>query len=458
MRAEEEENVFFEVSGSSEINLGGNIDRTDYGAFTLGNNATLILNGSTSQTIPSDSTSTFGNDEFIISNLEINNTSNLPLPLVGPLSVDKNLDLKNGIIQTTDTNILTLEDGATITGASSTAYIDGPMIKKGSSNDAPFVFPVGKGSTYAPIEISKISNSNSEFKGEYFGDPPPWGTNLTGGINNLASEYWEISKTVGSENVNVTVSWDNSTAITNINNLTVARFNEDNEEWEDFGRSAVSGNTSSGSVTSTSLMGDPPPWGTESFTLGSKSPLNALPVELTKFQAVQQNEIVFLQWQTASELNTREFIIEHSIDGNYFEAITKISSIGNSSKAQEYKDEHRTPDEGINYYRLKIVDIDGTFEYSHIEVVKFDKESELNIFPNPVIKHLHIHGEFTDFEDVMIEIYNREGREIYIGTISFDNGRIMLETDSLNIKNPGTYFLRITSRADSFVQKFIKTN
>ena len=90
-----------------------------------------------------------------------------------------------------------------------------------------------------------------------------------------------------------------------MNSLLVARINETNQEWENYGNSGTTGTTTDGTVTSALLMGDPPPWGTERFTLGSTTSLNALPVELTKFQAIQQDEIVYLEWETASELNTR---------------------------------------------------------------------------------------------------------------------------------------------------------
>ena len=455
--------VAIDVSGTSEVNLGGNVQKSEFGAIRMGNNTKLILNGTSAQEIPKEDLSGVFTDEFYYSNLEINNTSNLPLPLTSPLTIEKDLELKNGIIKTTDTNILTLKEDAVITGASPTAFIDGPMIKQGTSGGDPFVFPIGKETTYAPIQVSALSNPNTEIKATYksaaFGDPPPWGSNFESGIDNInTTEYWQLEKTAVSENPKVTLAWDGATNINNLNDLTVVRLNETDQEWKDFGNNGTTGTTTTGTITSTGLLGDPPPWGIESFTLGSKSSSNALPVELTKFQAVQQDEIVHLQWETATELNTREFIIEHSTDGIRFESIGTEFSNGNSNVTNTYTHQHRTPIEGINYYRLRIVDLDNSFEHSHIEVVKFDKETKLKVFPNPVTKFLHIHGEFTDYEDVMFEVYDRSGKEIYMGTISFDNGRFMIDTDSINITKPGTYFLRITSRADSFIQKFIKTN
>jgi len=328
LRALGDGDVSFQINGTSNLFLGGNIDRLDYGAFTMQNSANLILNGTTTQTIPTQNQNSSGTDEFFFTNLELKNTSNTPLPLEGPMTA------------------------------------------------------------------STITTATSQFKAEYYGDPPPWGGNLQSGIDNISgSEYWEVSKTSGSDNVNITIHWDGATNITNTNDLIVARLNVNNQEWENYGNSGTTGNTTTGSVTSSSLMGDPPPWGSENFTLGSRTSLNALPVELTKFQAIQQNEVVNLTWETASELNTEEFIIEHSNNGYSFDEIGSVFSSGNSSETKFYSEEHRTPNEGINYYRLKIVDLDGSFEYSHIEVVKFDKDTELNIFPNPVTKFLHIHGE-----------------------------------------------------------------
>jgi len=456
------------LSGSTSIGLGGNIDRTDFGALDMQSGSKIILNGTTAQNIPTQNQTGSGADEFFISNLEINNTSNLPLNLEGPIDVNNNLDLKSGIIKTTETNILTLKDGATITGGDQNSYIDGPLIKQGQTGGLSFEFPLGKSGKYAPLQVSPIANPSSEIKAEYFGDPPPWGTNLSNGISGISNEYWTVSKTAVTDDVKITLSWSNETGITSLSKLLVARLNETNQDWENYGNDGTTGNTTTGTVTSSSLMGDPPPWGTESFAIGSKSSLNefsppvsssiVLPVELTNFKAKQKNEIVQLIWETASELNTREFVVEHSVDGYTFNSIGNVRANGNSNIIQNYSYKHRTPEKGINYYRLRIVDMDGSFEYSQMEIVQYDKSTELNIFPNPVNKYINIHGDFKDHENVMIEIFDQDGKEIFVGTISFDNGRIMLDTDNVNISKPGTYVLRITSRSNTFVQKFIKTN
>ncbi|MEM1325595.1 MAG: T9SS type A sorting domain-containing protein [Bacteroidota bacterium] len=111
-----------------------------------------------------------------------------------------------------------------------------------------------------------------------------------------------------------------------------------------------------------------------------------LPVELLYFQAkTTKNNQAQLTWATASEQNNSHFLIERSRDGKQFEAIGKVQGAGTTVEQQDYAFLDEAPFEGVNYYRLQQVDIDGTYEYSEIEAVFISaKEGEtLAIFPIP---------------------------------------------------------------------------
>lgn len=113
--------------------------------------------------------------------------------------------------------------------------------------------------------------------------------------------------------------------------------------------------------------------------------LGALPVELTYFQARPTDEKwVELTWETASEDNNAYFDIERSADGLNFTSIAQVEGFGTSYVSQTYLSYDERPLPGINYYRLKQVDIDGSFEYSDIKSVTFSKlGSKLSLYPNP---------------------------------------------------------------------------
>ncbi len=449
------------MDDQSVLKLGGAFLRpTNFGTLIMDNTSTVVFNGSNPQIIPPANLGSSGNDSLFITNLSLENTSTSPLTLQGDLRVKDVLTLNKGNIITSETAMLYIDDNATISGGSDSAYIEGPMMKIGKTGDSGFTFPIGSASTYAPITISKVDKSSSEIKAEFFGDPPPWGDNFNASINNIISNnYWSFEKN-SEKDVNVTIHWHEGIAggITELDDLVVVRLDETSgsEIWENYGNSATNGTTTSGTVTSNLVMGDPPPWGDQKFTLGSISALNALPVELTKFQAVQQNTQVYMQWETASERNTSYFEVERSINGFSFESIGQRSSAGNTTIARTYNYNDLDPKNGLNYYRLKIVDLDGSFEYSHIEVVKFDSAPSMQLFPNPVKDVIHLKTNNLNSDENLIEIFDRSGRLLFMDVREFEDGELNLNTDSINIFENGTYFLRISGKIENQVLKFIK--
>lgn len=464
MSAVSDEAAQIYLDDESVLKLGGALLRpTNYGALNMNNTSTLEFNGTISQTVPPTKLENTGNDSLWISNLSLKNTSTSPLILQGDLRVEDVLYLNSGKIITSETAMLYIEDNATIVGGSDAAYIEGPMVKIGRTDNQDFTFPIGNSTTYAPITISEVANSSSEIKAQFFGDPPPWGDNFDQSTmdNVNGDKYWSIGKNAGND-VKVTLHWSEAIVggITDLDDMVVARADETVglEEWKNYGNSATSGTTTEGSVTSSALLGDPPPWGDQKLTLGSISASNALPVELTKFQAAQQGTHVYLQWETASELNTSHFEIERSSDITNFETIGRKSSAGNTIEYQFYNTKDNRPENGLNYYRLKIVDTDGSFEYSHVEVVRFESEPTIELFPNPVKDMIQLKVDNLESQESTIEIFDKVGKRLFFDVLRFEDGQLELDVDKINLDESGTYFLRVTGKGVNHVLKFIRIN
>jgi hypothetical protein len=110
-----------------------------------------------------------------------------------------------------------------------------------------------------------------------------------------------------------------------------------------------------------------------------------LPITLTRFTAAATKEnIVKLNWTTASEFNNDRFEIEHSIDGSNFKLIGTLKGKLKSTELLEYSFTHETPDAGINYYRLKQIDVDGTITYSDLVAASL-KTKEIK-FKNHILR------------------------------------------------------------------------
>ena len=96
-----------------------------------------------------------------------------------------------------------------------------------------------------------------------------------------------------------------------------------------------------------------------------------LPVNFTAFTAIAQKGQSLLNWQTAQEQNSRDFVIERSVDGVSYSAIGNVEAAGNSQAPSNYSFVDAAPVAGRNYYRLKETDLDNKFMYSDVRIVNF---------------------------------------------------------------------------------------
>jgi hypothetical protein len=110
-----------------------------------------------------------------------------------------------------------------------------------------------------------------------------------------------------------------------------------------------------------------------------------LPVHLVSFDARKEGAVAVISWSTATEENSDRFIIEHSVNGKVWYSIGEVPAKKESSVLVHYQYVHLSPNGGQNLYRLKMIDQDGTFAYSHIKNLGFDTGLKLIAFPNPAV-------------------------------------------------------------------------
>ncbi len=117
----------------------------------------------------------------------------------------------------------------------------------------------------------------------------------------------------------------------------------------------------------------------------------SLPLKLLSFDAFKNKTNVQLSWKTTNEINTSYFMIQHSDNGNTFNDIGKVEA-ENTSGNNEYSFTDEKPVNGDNFYRLKMVDLDGQTTYSFIIKIAFGNTSELQVFPNPAKNIITVNG------------------------------------------------------------------
>jgi hypothetical protein len=162
-----------------------------------------------------------------------------------------------------------------------------------------------------------------------------------------------------------------------------------------------------------------------------------LPVELISFDVnTLSGQTSKLQWQTAVEINNQGFDIERKCDTTLWQTLATVLP-GNNGK---YIFIDHNPFQGINYYRLKQVDFDGTYTYSPIKSV-YIKKTNMEIYPNPVRSRLFIQGDPGTF----FQVFDCQGKKYKDGIVK-DQSINMTDLPS------GCYVLSINGKNKKFVK------
>ncbi len=144
-----------------------------------------------------------------------------------------------------------------------------------------------------------------------------------------------------------------------------------------------------------------------------------LPVSLLSFKGQNMEGNNVLKWSTATESNNLGFDIERSLDGKNFERIGTVDGGGTSKDVRSYQYVDRHPF-ATTYYRLKQIDLDGTFSYSRIITVK-GGEFYFTVYPNPSQDQLYIKNIKGGTEVSISDIYGKELiRKIALPAVPFD--------------------------------------
>lgn len=346
---------------------------------------------------------------------------------------------------------------AAITSTSSftRSWVNGRLSRSGNVPGTPaanfYLFPLGQSdSLYAPIKLAKVNATTATWTAEYnYAQPfdrlnvwfPP--------VDHISSvEYWEITsnnQASTDDDAKLSLSWRGRSYVSNTasirDSLLVAQYiNRPPFTWDAPG-SWVIGNT----VGADSLFGyvnsnaatNQYNYAERRFTLGTYSRWNALPAKLLYFTAIADGNRVRLNWEAANEFETVRYEIEKSLNGTNFSFLTSTPSRQMAQSA--YTNFDFNPVMGWNYYRLKVIDKSGSFFYSPIRPVKFDKGlEEVKLFPVPAHTILNIQLPTSYVNQTTLQVIAVDGK--FIGTLKPTTNMVVLNVQPLAA---GTYFIQI---------------
>jgi len=196
------------ASFNRTIRVEGNWVDLVAGGFNPGT-GTVIFQGINEQTLTAS-----GGAAETFYNLQINKTAG-NLTLNNAATVNRVLTLSSGIVNTTATNLLTVNYGVSgaVVGGSSTAYVNGPL-RRLVNNSSSANFPVGKDGRFGNLHIFGTTTSGSQYwTCEYFNTIPTDNTNLAAPLQLISNnEYWTLQGVNGAS-ANVRLRWDDQSAI-----------------------------------------------------------------------------------------------------------------------------------------------------------------------------------------------------------------------------------------------------
>lgn len=435
---------------TTATNPEGWLDSTAAGVLDLTSTGNVFFRGNNRQSF-------YGNTKFY--DLTIRNT--VGDTLLSSCEVRNILNLDTGFIftRTGYGNDSLLVSNPAINAITSTSnytrsWINGRLSRTGNVAGSPavfYLFPVGKtDSLYAPIKLEKVNTNANTWTAEYTFDLPFDYLNVfSPPIDHISRvEYWEISSNnQGStdDDARLSLSWRgqsrvSATAATRDSLLVAQYINRPPLIWD------VPGSWATGNVTGPDSLSGYIRSNAASnnytheerrFTIGSFSKFNPLPVKLIYFTAIADGNKVRLNWEAANEQETLKYEIEKSLSPTNF---TYLSSV-NSRQLQQsaYTDFDNSPAMGWNYYRLKIIEKSGSYFYSPIRLVNFDKGLEqVKLFPVPAITVLNIQLPSSYINKTTLQVIGVDGK--YISSMKPGANMVILNVQPLA---SGTYFIRI---------------
>jgi len=183
------------------------------------------------------------------------------------------------------------------------------------------------------------------------------------------------------------------------------------------------------------------------------------PITLSSFNVrLANNETAVLIWNTQSEINANRYEIERSENAINFSNRGNVAAIGSQTTSQDYtyNDALKTS-AAVVYYRLKMVDNDGSYKYSNIVALKLkDAGSYINTYPNPFVTNIKI-DIINQIEEVgHVKLIAVDGRVIIQFDVKLTKGNNVIQLKNLAGLPKSTYTVEVLTATNKFIKRVIK--
>lgn len=183
-----------------------------------------------------------------------------------------------------------------------------------------------------------------------------------------------------------------------------------------------------------------------------------LPTELLHFTAqAEANTRTKLTWSTGKEIYFNGFEVERSSDGLNWKLLASVAANANGGAVNNYLLYDQNPEKGLNYYRLKLMAADGSYQYSEVRLVEFKQlNAGIKIIPNPARTYASVAFTLDRNEVVSIAVIDANGRKIMHKNISLERGYNKVTLDNVQSLAAGTYIVQVITSNGVMNEKITK--
>ena len=181
-----------------------------------------------------------------------------------------------------------------------------------------------------------------------------------------------------------------------------------------------------------------------------------LPLSLTKFSGTKQSGAVKLAWQTDFEQSIKHYEVQRSTNGVDFRKIGVVNAVGNSSVSQAYTFNDAEIVSNVVYYRLKIIEDNGTSKLSKIVIIRIDKGIVTStISPNPFASFVNMEFEVEQAQAIMVRLYDMMGRVARDVHVNAKKGTNVIQLSALDGLPAGTYIIEMSAGGERVLKDIL---
>jgi O-glycosyl hydrolase len=184
----------------------------------------------------------------------------------------------------------------------------------------------------------------------------------------------------------------------------------------------------------------------EQWTLFQVEAQGPLPVDIISFKAAIGDDVVNLNWKVANEKDFSHFEVQKSENANEFNTLGQV----NAANLTNYNFQDNMPSEGNNYYRLKMVDLDGSSSFTKVINVKYEKNAPFITFENPAINGAM--KVVTNLKNPEFQVFSLAGVPISYNLFKLSENNYNLKIQN---KQSGMHLLNIVSEGKVFSRKIL---